>query len=60
MTTVTWKSGPTQAPLPPIMLTVATMLHSDRFEMDPPGYELKIRPLPTNAPADNFRLRRVR
>jgi cytochrome P450 len=43
-----------------IMLTVATMLHSDQFEMDPPGYELKIRPLPTNAPANNFRLRRVR
>jgi cytochrome P450 len=43
-----------------IMLTVATMLHSDQFEMDPPDYELKIRPLPTNAPADNFRLRRVR
>jgi cytochrome P450 len=43
-----------------IMLTVAGLLHFGQFEMDPPGYELKIRPLPTNAPANNFRLRRVR
>ncbi len=43
-----------------IMLTVAGVLEMGEFEMDPPGYELKIRPLPTNAPANNFRLKRVR
>lgn len=42
-----------------IMLTCATLLHFGRFEMDPVNYDLKIRPLPTNAPASNFKLRRV-
>ena len=42
-----------------IMLTVASLFHFGKFEMDPPGYDLKIRPLPTNAPANNFRLKRV-
>lgn len=42
-----------------IMLTIATLLNRGKFEMDPPNYDLKIRPLPTNAPANNFRLRRV-
>ncbi len=42
-----------------IMLTVASLFHFGQFEMDPPDYDLKIRPLPTNAPANNFRLKRV-
>ena len=42
-----------------IMLTVASLFHFGQFEMDPPEYNLKIRPLPTNAPANNFRLKRV-
>lgn len=42
-----------------IMLTVASLFHFGQFEMDPPNYNLKIRPLPTNAPANNFRLKRV-
>jgi cytochrome P450 len=42
-----------------IMLTAACLFHFGRFEMDPVDYELKIRPLPTNAPANSFRLKRV-
>ncbi len=42
-----------------IMLTIACLFHFGRFEMDPLDYNLKIRPLPTNAPANNFRLKRV-
>lgn len=42
-----------------IMLTAACLLHFGRFEMDPAGYDLKIRPLPTNAPASSFKLKRV-
>lgn len=42
-----------------MMLTVACLFHFGRFEMTPSDYELKIRPLPTNAPANNFRLRRI-
>ena len=42
-----------------IMLTIACLFHFGRFEMDPVDYNLKIRPLPTNAPANNFRLKRV-
>ncbi len=42
-----------------IMLTVASLFQFGKFEMDPPDYDLKIRPLPTNAPANNFRLKRV-
>ncbi|GAB4577837.1 MAG: cytochrome P450 [Anaerolineales bacterium] len=42
-----------------IMLTIAAMFHFGQFEMDPLDYKLKIRPLPTNAPANNFRLKRV-
>ncbi len=41
------------------MLTVASLFHFGKFEMDPPDYDLKIRPLPTNAPANNFRLKRI-
>lgn len=43
-----------------IMLTVACLFNFGQFEMDPPGYNLKIRPLPTNAPANNFRLKRIK
>lgn len=42
-----------------IMLTTACLFQFGQFEMDPLNYELKIRPLPTNAPANNFRLKRV-
>lgn len=42
-----------------IMLTAACMLHFGRFEMVPASYDLKIRPLPTNAPANSFKLKRV-
>jgi cytochrome P450 len=42
-----------------IMLTVAGLLRFGQFEMDPPQYALQTRPLPTNAPANNFRLKRV-
>lgn len=42
-----------------IMLTIASMFQFGKFEMDPIDYELKIRPLPTNAPANNFRLKRI-
>lgn len=42
-----------------IMLTVASLFRFGQFEMDPPDYALKIRTLPTNAPANNFRLKRV-
>ncbi len=42
-----------------IMLTSACLLHFGRFEMDPAGYDLKIRPLPTNAPASSFKLKRI-
>jgi cytochrome P450 len=42
-----------------IMLTAACLLHFGRFEMDPANYDLKIRPLPTNAPANSFKLKRV-
>lgn len=42
-----------------IMMTIATMLRYGRFEMSPADYTLKVRPLPTNAPANNFRLTRV-
>lgn len=42
-----------------MMLTIASLFHVGQFEMDPPNYDLKIRPLPTNAPADNFRLKRI-
>jgi cytochrome P450 len=42
-----------------IMLTIATMLRFGKFEMTPTDYTLKVRPLPTNAPANNFQLKRV-
>jgi cytochrome P450 len=42
-----------------IMMTIATMLRFGKFQMTPADYTLKVRPLPTNAPANNFRLKRV-
>lgn len=42
-----------------IMLTTACMFRFGRFEMDPAGYNLKMRTLPTNAPANSFKLKRV-
>jgi cytochrome P450 len=42
-----------------IMLTVAALFHYGQFEMDPPDYELQIRPLPTNAPANSFCMKRA-
>ena len=42
-----------------IMMTIATMLQFGKFEMAPADYTLKVRPLPTNAPANNFQLKRV-
>lgn len=42
-----------------IMMTIATMLQYGKFEMSPTDYTLKVRPLPTNAPANNFKLKRV-
>jgi hypothetical protein len=41
------------------MLTVAALFQYGQFEMNPPDYELVIRPLPTNAPANNFCMRRT-
>jgi cytochrome P450 len=42
-----------------IMLTLATMLHYGRFEIDPANYKLKVRAAPTPAPDNNFKLRLV-
>jgi cytochrome P450 len=42
-----------------IMLTIATMLHGARFEMEPPDYDLKTRTAPTPAPDKSFRMRLV-
>lgn len=42
-----------------IMLTIATLFHLAKFELDPPDYQLKIRAAPTPAPANNFRIKRV-
>lgn len=42
-----------------IMLTIATLFNQARFELDPPGYQLKIRSAPTPAPASSFCIRRV-
>jgi cytochrome P450 len=42
-----------------IMLTLATLLHFGRFEIDPPDYKLKVRASPTPAPDNRFKLRLV-
>jgi cytochrome P450 len=42
-----------------IMLTIATLLHSAKFEMEPPDYDLKTRTAPTPAPDKSFRMRLV-
>ncbi len=42
-----------------IMLNAATLLHTVRLEMDPPDYELKIDPAPTQKPDKGFQLRVV-
>ncbi len=42
-----------------IMLTIATLLHGARFEMEPPDYDLKTRTAPTPAPDKSFRMRLV-
>jgi len=42
-----------------IMLTLATLLHYGRFEIDPPDYKLKIRAAPTPAPNNRFQLRLI-
>lgn len=40
-----------------IMLTLATLLHAARFELDPVDYRLKIRIVPTPAPDERFHVR---
>jgi cytochrome P450 len=42
-----------------IMLTVATLLNDAEMELDPPGYTLRTRSAPTQAPEPGFRLHRL-
>ena len=52
-------SARTGAVIPCTLLTLATMLHEGRFEIDPPDYQLKMRAAPTPAPNNHFKLRLV-
>ena len=39
------------------LLTIATILHAAELELEPPGYTLKMRNVPTPRPAGSFRFR---
>ena len=43
-----------------LILTVAHALHLAEFTLHPPGYQMRISPLPTPRPKPSFRIRKVR